>query len=366
MHFTAARFLCAFASLRETSPQSPERHRSQLLQWLFSGHAEQREVQALTTLLLAVHLLAMNVASTAPLAGAWLRRRSLRLPNDELERSNRLERGARWAIACSIASLSIGALVGGAMLLAPNPGMRAALARFPENTYWFAGAEILVSLASLGAALKLTRWPKMTWFLAIFATSNLIYHFPPLMAVIGELAADADWTDVQVIDRAALLELWRRPEILSLWAHFALASVAVGCTAVIALAGLRATDDVSASATAADGDLITRRLAAWALGATVLQIPVGIWLLLASDEAAQQSMMGENWLATVGLAGGVWVALGVMQSLSALAWGGSDRRQIYRACVLLALTVLLMSMTLRTSRQAGEKSVAASEPALAN
>lgn len=321
-------------------------------------------MQALTTLLLAVHLLAMNVASTAPLAGAWLRRRSLRLPDADTERRVRLERGARRAIAYSIACLAIGALVGGAMLLAPSPGMRAALARFPANTYWFAGAEILVSLITLSAAWKLTRWPKMTWFLAIFATSNLIYHFPPLMGVIGELASNADWTDVQVIDRAALLKLWRRPEILSLWAHFALASVAVGCTAVIALAGVRAVSDADVSAIAADEDLVTRRLAAWALGATLLQIPVGIWLLLASDEAAQQSMMGENWMATVGLAGGVWVALGVMQSLSALAWGGSDRRQTYRACVLLALTVLLMSMTLRTSRQAGEKAVAASETAL--
>ncbi|BBO34884.1 hypothetical protein [Lacipirellula parvula] len=311
-------------------------------------------MQALTTLLLAVHLLAMNVASTAPLAGAWLRRRSSRLPNDEGERRERLERGAQRALAASIGALAIGALVGGAMLLAPSAGMRAALARFPENTYWFAGAEILVSLGSLSAAWRLTRWPKMTWFLAIFATSNLVYHFPPLMGVIGELAANADWTDVQVIDRAALLKLWQRPEILSLWAHFALASVAVGCTAVLALAGIRPVSDSEADATTGDEDLTTRRLAAWALGATLLQIPVGIWLLLASDEAAQQSMMGENWLATIGLAGGVWVALGVMQSLAALAWGGSDRRQTYRACALLVLTVLLMSMTLRTSRQTGE------------
>jgi hypothetical protein len=65
-------------------------------------------------------------------------------------------------------------------------------------------------------------------------------------------------------------------------------------------------------------------------------------------------MMGESWLATIGLAGGVWVALGVMQSLAAIAWGGSDRRQVDRACVLLAITVALMSFTLRASRRAGE------------
>jgi hypothetical protein len=84
--------------------------------------------------------------------------------------------------------------------------------------------------------------------------------------------------------------------------------------------------------------------------------------LLASDEAAQQSMMGESWLATIGLAGGVWVALGVMQSLATIAWGGSDRRQVNRACVLLALTVLFMSVTLRVSRRAGVEPPVADKP----
>jgi hypothetical protein len=317
---------------------------------VFSGLGRARVLEAVTTLLLAIHLLAMNVASAGPLAGAWLRGRGGRASGID---GDRLERGARRTFVWSLTGLIIGAIVGGAMLLAPSEGMRAALTRFPENTYWYAGAEILFSAVCIIGCWKLTRLPKLTWLLAVATATNLLYHFPPLMAVLGELAADAHWTDDAVLDRATLKRLWLRPEILSLWAHFALAAIAVGFTAALAACDRTTGQGADGSDRSEQIDGTTaRRLAGTALAATVLQIPVGIWLLLASDDAAQQSMMGGSWLATIGLAGGVWVALGVMQSLAAIAWDGTDRRQLYRACVLLALTVLLMSMTLRSSRRA--------------
>jgi hypothetical protein len=303
-------------------------------------------LETATTLLLAVHLLAMNVASAGPLAGAWLRRLSRRADDAN---SGLLERGAQATFRWSLLGLAIGAITGGAMLLAPSEGMRAALRRFPADAYWFAGAEVLFSAACTFGCCKLSRRPKLTWLLAIVAATNLLYHFPPLMAVLGELAADPHWAEDEVLHRKALLSLWIRPEVLSLWAHFALASIAVGFTSALAVCHRAVRNE-----TEKIDDRTTRRLAGCALGATALQIPVGIWLLLASDEASQQAMMGESWVATIGLAGGVWAALGVMQSLAAIAWGGSDRRQVNRACVLLAITVALMSFTLRASRRAGE------------
>lgn len=310
-----------------------------------------RVLQAVTTLLLAVHLAAMNVASAAPLAGAWLRRLARREADGE---SGWLERGARRIFVWSLAALTIGALVGGAMLISPSAGMRAALARFPENAYWFAGAEILFSATCIAGCWKLARWPKTTWLLALATSTNLLYHFPPLMAVLGELAADGGWADEELITRGVLRQLWMRPEVLSLWMHVTLASIALGFTAAIVAVGSLAVQPADdATQPEQQFNRVTRLFAGTALAATLLQIPVGIWLLLVSDDAAQQSMMGDNWLATVGLAGGVWVALGVIQSLAALAWGGYDRRQLQRCCVLLALTVLLMSMTLRVSRRAG-------------
>ena len=249
---------------------------------------------------------------------AWLRRRSLRLPSDETEPDAQSERGA------TSHRLLIGALASRRPRRwhdAPRAEPRHACSttRFPENTYWYAGVEILVSLVSLGAAWKLT-----------LAQDDLVSRdlrdeqpHLPLPAAHGRdrRVGCRRRLDRRAGDRrAALLNLWQRPQILSLWAHFTLASVAVGCTAVIALAG------VGASRYARFRNRSRRRshhatIGGWAMGATVLQIPVGIWLLLASDEAAQQSMMGDNCSPTVGLAGGVWVALGVMQSLSVVRLG---------------------------------------------
>lgn len=311
-------------------------------------------LQLAIILLLATHLLAMNIASVAPVAGAWLRSRRGGDPQ-------RRAAGATGVFKLSLAALGCGAAVGGLLLLAPSAGMRAALARFPQDAYWFAGAEILFSAACLYGCVKLRNWPRVTWLLVFLTSTNLLYHFPPLMAVLGELAADPNWAADEVINRRALLRLWTRPEVLSLWLHFGLASVAVGCVAAIAYwrwkVALASTDEE-----AAVDALISRRLAAWAFGATVLQIPVGIWLLLASDEAARQSMMGDDWIATASLAAGVWVALGVMQSLAVMAWGDVERRQLGRACVLLVVTVVLMSATLKTSRQAGVEPAAIAPP----
>lgn len=302
-------------------------------------------LQLVIILLLAVHLLSMNVASFAPLAGAWLRGR-------RASETLRRETGATAVFKLSLAALACGAAVGGLLLVAPSVGMRAALARFPAEAYWFAGAEILFSAACLYGCVKLPGWWRTTWALALLAATNLLYHFPPLMAVLGELAADPRWAAEEVINRRTLLRLWARPEVLSLWLHFGLASIAVGCVAALAcyrrIQSLSENNDVAAT-----NGVISRRLAGFALGATLLQVPVGIWLLLASDDAAQQSMLGDDWLATASLALGVWVALGVMQSLAAIAWGDMERRQLGRACVLLVVTVVLMSATLKTSRHAG-------------
>ena len=318
-------------------------------------------LEAITTLLLAVHLLAMNVASAGPLAGAWLLHRGLKAGENE---RRPLLHASRRTFAWSLVALVVGSLVGGAMLIAPSEGMQAALRRFPPDAYWFAGSEILFSAICMAACWRLQRWPKTTWLLTLASVSNLLYHFPPLMAVLGELAADPRWTDKEVLDRETLLGLWARPEILSLWLHFILASIAVGFVAALA-ASVPCTNDESGAQTAATApspaDRIARPLAGAALAATLLQVPVGLWLLFSSDEAAQQSMLGGSWLATMGLAGGVWVSLGVMQSLATIAWGGSDRRQLRRTSFLLGLTVLLMSATLRGSRQVGIEPVVQAE-----
>ena len=99
-------------------------------------------LELLTTLLLAVHLLAMNLASAGPVVCIWLRWGGNEL-NDSLGRQL-----AWW----SIVALVLGMVTGGLLIVTtPGDGLWNALARFPANAYWFAAAELVFSLVCLVA-----------------------------------------------------------------------------------------------------------------------------------------------------------------------------------------------------------------------
>jgi hypothetical protein len=292
-------------------------------------------------LLLAAHLLAMNVASAGPLVGTWLLWR-----HDDSQAGGKDHTSGR-VFRLSLASLVVGSLLGGCLLLAPNESLRAALRRFPADAYWFAGIELLFSAGCILALIMGGAWiakrRRLAAVIALLSATNLLYHFPPLMAVIGELAADPRWAADEQINRAALLRLWARPEILALWAHFVLASLAV---APIAALWPPRHDAQTASI---QSQQVVRRLGAWALAATVLQIPVGLWLLATSDAAARDSMLGENLFASACFSGGVLAALWLLQTLTAIVLG-DEGNAVRRAGLLLVVVTTLMSSTLRASR----------------
>jgi hypothetical protein len=301
------------------------------------------------TLLLAAHLLAMNVASAGPLVGVWLARRpeGVGLPSGH---------GLMWL---SLAALVAGSLLGGALLLFPHPALRAALTRFPASEYGFAGLELVFSAGCMVALIvndqAIGKRRFIAWGLALLSATNLLYHFPPLMAVIGELAANPAWATAEQIDRAVLLRLWRRPEVLALWVHFVLASMAVAPIAAL-MCLKRQSQDKHAAAGA-----ITRRLGAWALAATALQIPAGLWLLSTNTNAARDSMLGSDVTASVCFAGGVLAALWLLQTLVTVALG-DEVAAAHRAGLLVVLVTVLMTGTLRTSRSADTERASRADP----
>jgi hypothetical protein len=287
-------------------------------------------------LLLAGHLFAMNMASAGPLVAlcvAWRR------DADDVRRA-----AARRVARLALMGLAIGAALGGAMLLAPSEGMRAALGRFPASAYWFGLAELLFTAACmLGLMRAIARqWPRWTiGLLTAASVLNLLYHFPPWMAVIGELAADRQWASAEVIDRRALLSLWTRPEILSVWAHFVLASLAVAPVAALWACG--------ESLGGRGGDLsegIVRALGGWALAATVLQLPVGLWMLAARGAAAREAILGGALGPTFVFGGAVLAVLGLMQALLGIVMGEGEHA-VRRAGWLVVLVTVLMAGTLR-------------------
>jgi len=292
---------------------------------------------------LTLHLLAMNLASAGPLLCIWLGRQT---PNEDSLRHN-LGQTLAWL---SVWAMLLGMLTGGTLLyFTPSAGLTAAISRLPTRALWFAASELAFSLACLllyayfWRALRQHRWWHAS--LALLSSSNLLYHFPPLMSVLGKLAADPRWAKTEVLDRATLLPLMLRTEILALTTHFTLASLAV---AAITLLWLLAKPT---SATQAAASQLSRRAATVALLASALQLPSGIWLLTALPQSAQTAMMGTNTTASLAFVGALLLTFLLLQRLLTIAIGSVQPSQLRHCCWLLCGLVLLMTVTLRSTRE---------------
>ena len=309
-------------------------------------------LELLTTLLLAIHLLAVNLASAGPIVCVWLRWGGHEL-NDSLGRQL-----AWWAVT----ALMVGMVTGGLLIVtSPGNGLSDALARFPASAYWFAAAELMFSLVCLIAIAG--GWKRLgKWWLALLAgatATNLLYHFPPMMAVMGQLAVNARWANEAVIDRPSLLKLMSRGEVLALSFHFALSSLAVAGIAVLHLfahqQSQRGESTVSQSP--------ARTAAAIALGATLAQIPMGVWLLTSLPATSRVSIMGANLWSLLAFSAGLAASIGLLQGLVAIVLGETDRKNLQRVGSLLCGVVLLMTLTLRLSRSAAPVPEAATKTA---
>ncbi len=291
--------------------------------------------------------MAMNLASAGPLLCVWLARRSSNPLRDGLGRT--LAWLSTWALV-------LGMLTGGAILCFPSSAkLLAALSRFPTRALWFAAAELAFSLACLllyaysWRALQRHRW----WhaLLALLASTNLLYHFPPLMSVLGKLAADPHWAKVKILDRAALLPLMQHSEILALSLHFLLASFAVAAIALLWLLDKGPTEQDAQKTHAAQ---LTRPTASIALLASVLQLPSGIWLLISLPQPAQRAVTGASMIASLAFLGALLLTFLLLQRLLTLAIGPVDSPnetpRLRPTCWLLGGLILLMTLTLQSTR----------------
>lgn len=281
----------------------------------------------------------MNIACAGPLIAVWL---SWQGPDDSLRSS--LGRQLMWL---SIVSLSLGMLTGGLMLLSsPSEGLTLALKRFPASAYWFAGAELLFSLVCMLIGLAL--WSCVSkWWLALlaFATStNLFYHFPPLMAMIGELASNPNWTDIDIINRPDVLQLMRHSEVLSLTFHFGMSSFAVSAIVVLALIARHPLNDGALTPMARKSALI-------ALVASMSQVPIGVWLLTSLSNTSRSALMGDNLFASMAFILAILGTIKLLQTLFSIALGQTDSKTLRTAVTHVCGVVLLMTTSLRLSRE---------------
>lgn len=288
--------------------------------------------------LLGSHLLAMNLASAGPLVSLALRGG----PADQIGRR------LAWL---SIAALVAGVGFGTVTLLLPSTGpLWDAFGRFPMRAYSHAGLELVFSLLCMVfVATMWRRVGKRSCVLAIVAfvtATNLLYHFPPLMVILGKLAAQPSWTSTPEIDRPALRELMLRGDVLALSIHFALASFAVaGVVALVLIA--RQGDSVWSDPAVRKPARISAGIA---LVATLLQLPAGLWLLSTMSYASRGALMGTSLVGSIAFLIAIVLTMLLAGRLLGVLLGDVSHRDACRAGWVLVVVVLLMTGALRSTR----------------
>jgi hypothetical protein len=297
-------------------------------------------------LLLAAHLMCMNVAAAGPLVCLpleWKEGRGVTLAG----------RAGRYLAGGGVVLLLVGALLGLAMgALLWNDAYLAAI-RHIRSRIEFGAWELLFSLVLMTghyfwwrarpSCSAGERWLRMV--LPFLAGTNSLYHFPPLFVILSQLASTTGPLGEPMSSaefRARMLE----PEVLSRSAHFVLAAFAM-CGVMLIGYALR-----SGRRGAAEEDV--RRVAVWggwlALVPTLAQLLVGLWLLLSLPEPIKTALLGGDLTGSFLLGLSIVAALILMHHLSVIAFGDTQRRLLVRAMVSMVVAVTLMCFTVEHVR----------------
>jgi hypothetical protein len=308
---------------------------------------------ALEIVLLAAHLLCMNIAAGAPLIAMYLEWRDRR--GDAVA-----PQAAKYLSVCIVVALLIGALLGlaiGWLRWTPEyqqvwqvqlkDKLNTAIQEFVVS-----GTLLVVYLVWRRFVVLPTRWGYIARsVILLLAATNLLYHFPPLLIVAGKLAENGFGSDVEVPQRTLVFrEFWRLrslDETPALWIHFGLASVAVGGVVLFGLALRRQRSDEDPRG--------AKRIAAWgswpAFVATGLQLVVGLWLLATTPPDLQARLTGSSLWPTVFLVVSIGCALWLLRELANVALGEATRGAMIRCMIALTVVVVLMTAARQLSRQ---------------
>jgi hypothetical protein len=302
--------------------------------------------------LLAAHLACMNVAAGGPLVALWLEWKDRRGDYVAAE-------AARYLTGCSLLALLIGSLLGVVLgWLRWTPAyqhiwqvqlsrmlfwglMELGVSGLILTGYWIwrSRAELSTRQGYLGRS-----------FLLLLTSTNLLYHFPPLLIVAAKLAdgaIDRSVADISgVIPRSVFRRLMFFEETPALTMHFGLASVALAGLMLLGLALRRMKVDLEIRN--------AKRIAAWggwaALGATALQLVVGLWLLATTPPDLQAQLTGSALAPTLCLVISLIAVIWLLRELSNITLGEPTRGAMVRAMIAMTVVVLLMTAARQLSR----------------
>ncbi len=290
----------------------------------------------------AAHLLCVNVSVGGPLVCLWLEWREARA--DAL--AGRVGRFLAWtSLLLYVIGMGLGLLLG---WLLWTPAYATAVERLGSRAV-FGIWELAFSLVLLAVyafwwqrSRAAGRWQRLLRAtLPLMAGTNLLYHFPPLFAILSSFSGRGEMPAV-ALDSAGFRQLMFSGEVLSRAVHFWLASMAV-TGGVLILFAVKHVEPANRPANDA-------RVAVWgarlALVSTLLQIPVGLWLLVELSPFAMNALLGHDLLTTSLFVVSIVLALLLMHLLANVALGTVTRKALLWSVGVLLLVVLLMTATL--------------------
>jgi len=314
--------------------------------------SENRTVtEFLLSLVFGLHLLAVDLAMAGPLLAVWLQWRAARYGEPATDALAR--RLAGWSLAALAVGIGLGLA---ALVLLPAgeaPRYRRAIGLLDARRWWFLAGELLfyfvVAGAYVGLWRRMARWPLCHRALAVVAATDLIYHFPPLFAVVSTISLQPKLWDAP-LDHARYWQLLLEGETISRVVHHWLAALAVGAVGAMLLSVGRSRAAPAGGATAAFNSTPgpvrrtgpTQAAARIALAASATQFLVGVWVLVMTPPVVQRQLLGEDMLSTVLFGISLLAALGLLHLLTVVALGDASRGAVLRAAGLMSLAVLLM------------------------
>lgn len=300
-------------------------------------------IEGLTILLLSMHLICMNVAAAGPLVCIWLDSRAARQSVD----ARRAACFLAWnALQLSVSGAVFGLVIGWLRWIEWGHLYVAGLRLFESRLRWGV-AEFLFSVALIaGYSLWITRRPQVgmaeRWvrsFVALLSSTNLLYHFPPLFALIGRASNGGEY-ELTKVDSAMFRKLIMGGEIPAISLHFFLASFAAAGALLMYLNWRTAKIEGKNWDRGAWGGRI-------ALVASLLQIPVGIWLIMTLPAEAQHRLMGGDLLLSSLFILSLVLVMVLLHQLASVAFGDNSRRALGRAMLTMLAVIVVMTAVLR-------------------
>jgi hypothetical protein len=304
----------------------------------------------------AVHLAAVNIASAGPLVCAFIDWRAGKDSDSPL--INAAQRLATLGLFTLAGGILLGFLLLAILWAMDQEQYLNTLGAVPTGRWWFAAAEIgfyYLCMTPYALVSKGANRSRVWLVLPLLAATNLLYHFPPLFGVVS-VAAERESFHGLELTRDVYRQVATDPQTLSRIVHHWLAAIAM---AGLTLTYLGSRGKKSESPTDdARPLLIGSRIA---LLATMIQLPVGLWVVLQLPPASQNQVLGDDPAGTALLGLSLLAASLLLQALVTVSLGDISPTAVRRCLVWMAVVLILMSGTLHRIRQTSVESTVESK-----